>query len=91
MDQEAEPMGQSTPPELAPDAARGSGVVKWFSKGIGFVEQDGKEEKGLPDLFVHYSNIDMEGFKVVYPKDRVTFVAAEGKRGPIALKVRKAE
>jgi CspA family cold shock protein len=69
---------------------RKSGKVKWFRGSIGFIEQDSADGEDLPDLFAHYSNIEMEGFKILKPKDAVTFVAAEAKRGPIALQIRKA-
>ncbi|MGD9033891.1 MAG: cold shock domain-containing protein, partial [Desulfobacteraceae bacterium] len=44
------------------------GIVKWFSnkKGYGFIEQDDG-----PDIFVHYSSIDMQGFKTLRGGDRV--------------------
>jgi CspA family cold shock protein len=62
------------------------GIVKWFSdkKGFGFIEQ---EEGG--DIFVHYSAIDMPGFKTLSEGDRVTFEVEEGNRGPAAKNVQK--
>ena len=62
------------------------GIVKWFSdkKGFGFIEQ----EDG-PDVFVHYSAIDMPGFKTLAEGDRVTFDVEDGRRGPQAKNVRK--
>ena len=62
------------------------GTVKWFSdkKGYGFIEQeDGK------DLFVHFSAIDMSGFKTLSGGDRVSFEVNESDRGPEARNVKK--
>lgn len=63
-----------------------NGVVKWFSnkKGFGFIEQ---EEGG--DIFVHYSAIEMSGYKTLAEGDRVSFEIEEGDRGPAAKNVTK--
>jgi len=60
------------------------GIVKWFnsSKGYGFIEQ----ENG-PDVFVHHSGINAEGFKTLNEGDRVTFEIEQGKKGPAAVNV----
>jgi CspA family cold shock protein len=63
-----------------------NGIVKWFSnkKGYGFIE---KEEGG--DLFVHYTAINMAGYKTLAQGDRVTFEIEESERGPAAKNVEK--
>ena len=61
-----------------------NGIVKWFSdaKGYGFIEQ----ENG-PDVFVHHSGINSQGFKSLKENDRVTFEIEEGQKGPAAVNV----
>lgn len=63
------------------------GTVKWFNdqKGYGFIEQ----EDG-PDVFVHFSAIQMEGFKTLSEGQRVQFEVTDGPKGPQAANVTKA-
>lgn len=65
-----------------------TGTVKWFNdqKGYGFITPD----EGDGDLFVHHSNIDMEGFKTLEDGQRVEYEEASGRKGPEANKVRPA-
>lgn len=62
------------------------GTVKWFNdnKGFGFITQ----ENG-PEVFVHFSEIQGEGFKTLNEGDQVEFDLVEGERGPKATNVRK--
>jgi CspA family cold shock protein len=62
------------------------GTVKWFndSKGFGFIEQNNG-----PDVFVHFSAIQGDGFKSLAEGDRVSFDVTEGQKGPQASNVRK--
>jgi len=68
------------------EVALTTGTVKWFNdqKGYGFIVPD----DGGKDLFVHHSNIEGEGFKSLKEGQKAEFVAAEGKKGPEATKVR---
>jgi len=49
-----------------------NGIVKWFNaeRGYGFILKDGKEDE---EYFVHYSYIDMEGYKTLKAGQKVTF------------------
>lgn len=60
------------------------GRVKWFNdnKGFGFIEQDGGE-----DVFVHYSVIDMDGFKTLAEGSQVEFEMVRGEKGLQATRV----
>ena len=55
------------------------GTVKWFSnsKGFGFIEPIG----GGPDIFIHFSAIQMEGFKTLEPGAQVEFELVQGPKG----------
>jgi len=63
------------------------GTVKWFSneKGYGFIAVDGGA-----DVFVHYSAIQMDGYKALQEGQRVEFEVTQGAKGPQADAVRLA-
>ncbi|APA94774.1 MULTISPECIES: cold-shock protein [Nocardia] len=61
------------------------GTVKWFNaeKGYGFIaREDG------PDVFVHYSEIEGNGYRQLEEGQAVSFEITEGKKGPQAAAVR---
>lgn len=62
------------------------GTVKWFNakKGFGFIS----DESGK-DVFVHYSALNMDGFKVLEENEEVEFDVIEGEKGPQAANVTK--
>ena len=64
------------------------GTVKWFNaeKGFGFIAQDG----GGPDVFVHYSAIQSDGYRSLDEGQRVEFEITQGQKGPQADQVRRA-
>lgn len=64
-----------------------TGVVKWFnnSKGYGFIVRD----NGQKDVFVHYKNIEGNGFRSLNEGDKVKFDVEEGQKGPQAVHVQK--
>ena len=63
------------------------GTVKWFngSKGYGFIARDNGN-----DVFVHYQDIEGEGFRNLNEGDRVEFNISNSPKGPKATEVRKA-
>ncbi len=62
------------------------GTVKWFSdkKGYGFIARETGQ-----DIFVHYSSVEVEGFKTLAEGEHVSFEVEEGARGPVAKNVKK--
>ena len=62
------------------------GKVKWFNdqKGFGFIEQEGG-----PDVFVHHTSIQGEGFKTLAEGEEVEFEVTKGPKGPKAEKVKR--
>ena len=76
-------------PSFASSAAgpESEATVKWFNaeKGFGFITPDG----GGDDLFVHQSEIQMEGFRDLAEGQRVEFETKQGQKGLQASQVRK--
>ncbi|AUZ42153.1 Cold shock protein CspA [Corynebacterium pseudotuberculosis] len=61
------------------------GTVKWFNaeKGFGFIVPD----DGSADVFVHYSEIQGNGFRTLEENQKVEFEIGEGAKGPQAQQV----
>ena len=61
-----------------------TGTVKWFNddKGFGFIER----EEG-PDVFVHHTAIQIDGFKSLKEGQKVSMVVTQGQKGPQAEQV----
>jgi len=61
------------------------GQVKWFNdaKGYGFITPS----DGSPDVFVHHSDIQMQGFKTLSEGQTVEFEVTQGQKGPRATNV----
>lgn len=60
--------------------------VAWFDakKGIGFISKD----DGTGDLFIHWSNIMMDGFKTLKPGQTVSYELGENHKGVQAINVK---
>src|ERR671925_404107 len=71
--------------EVVRSSSLASGMVKWFNaeKGYGFISR----ENG-PDVFVHYSAIQMPGYRTLEEGQRVEFDVGPGKKGEEAQNVR---
>lgn len=67
---------------------REAGTVKWFneSKGYGFIQRDSSGE-----VFVHYSAIQVPGFKTLREGQRVEFSVEQGRKGLQAIDVQPLE
>lgn len=64
------------------------GTVKWFnsSKGFGFIEPT----EGGNDVFAHFSEIEMEGYKTLTEGQEVEYDLEDGEKGPKAARIRAA-
>lgn len=62
------------------------GTIRWFNnkKGYGFIQKDSDGK----DIFVHYSAIEMEGYKTLKTNDKVTFEIVQGEKGAQAANVK---
>lgn len=62
-----------------------TGTVKWFSseKGFGFITPDG----GGADMFVHHSEVKVNGYASLSEGQKVEFEIGEGRKGPCATNV----
>jgi CspA family cold shock protein len=65
------------------------GTVKWFDakKGYGFVSNVSDDK----DYFVHFSEIQTDGFKTLNEGQKVEFEIGEGTKGPVAKNVKATE
>jgi cold shock protein len=63
-----------------------SGSVKWFNadKGYGFIARDDRQ----PDVFVHFSGIESQGYRTLEEGQKVEFEVVNGNKGPQAEHVR---
>ena len=60
------------------------GTVKWFNstKGFGFIERENDS-----DVFVHYSEVQSDGFRTLEDGQKVEFTVTDGQKGPQAQDV----
>lgn len=88
---EVQPESAEAPP--ATSLAQSTGTVKWFNdkKSYGFIVIDGDPDDLEHNVFVHFSAIQMEGFKTLDEGDRVSFEVVDGKKGLKAQNVVKLD
>ncbi|AMD01012.1 cold-shock protein [Halomonas sp. DQ26W] len=66
-----------------------TGTVKWFNdtKGFGFISPD----EGGDDLFAHFSEIQVDGFKTLQDGQKVSFDVTQGKKGLQASNIKSVD
>lgn len=64
------------------------GTVRWFNnqKGYGFIKDENEN-----DIFVHFSGLNMEGFKTLSEGEEVEFDVIESEKGPQAVNVSRIQ
>lgn len=64
-----------------------TGIVRWFNeqKGYGFIKEDGTDR----DIFCHYSDLDMPGFKTLAENEKVEFVVVKTDKGNKAQQIKR--
>ena len=74
----------AVPEQAHVTSGREAGTVKWFnpSKGYGFIERESGE-----DVFVHFSEIQADGYRTLNEGQRVEFTVADGAKGLQATSV----
>ena len=79
-------IGRSNPEEVRKVRKMAQGTVKWFNaeKGFGFIAP----EDGSADVFVHYTEIQGNGFRTLEENQRVEFEVGQSPKGPQATGVR---
>src|ERR1700742_858618 len=82
----AQPAAGTVPAQHLQGVHMSQGVVKWFNaeKGFGFISVDG----GGPDVFVHFSAIQGDGYRSLDENQRVEFESSQGPKGPQADSIR---
>lgn len=62
------------------------GTVKWFNdaKGFGFIEPD----EGGPDVFAHFSAVEMDGFRTLKQGSKVSYELVQGPKGNLTHNIR---
>ena len=75
--------------ELREPTVKQTGTVKWFNdaKGFGFIEPDA----GGPDVFAHFSAIEMDGFRTLKQGGKVSFEMVQGPKGQLAQSIQPVE